>query len=360
MALKQILTLQLLPKSHSYTSLSISPNGKYLALTTALQSITIYRISNNTNITSLIPHSKLYTDHLEGINKIIWSPDSQCIASASDDCTIEITHIKYGKLQTLIGHTAPVITIKYSYKGNLLFSGSMDESIKIWNVSASGIYSGSTFTNSSSLLTAPMKTISAHSDPVVVLDMPSKDSSILASGSFDGLIRIFDTQTGNCLKTLTYDKDWAKEGGLPIINLQFSYNGKYLLVKSMDGVLKLWDYVSGQVLRTFTCTASPDSSNDIDMTKNAAKVVSNESSLNGKHCTGISFLYETNNNNKVIIIDGDDFGDLKSWDVQTQTLLDNIKSANRSYDNCIIDLACHKNMVFSLSLNGLLSVWKWL
>ena len=51
-----------------------------------------------------------------------------------------------------------------------------------------------------------LRTIPAHSDPVTSVDF-SKDGNTIVSGSYDGLVRIWDTD-GKCLKTLNEDTNY--------------------------------------------------------------------------------------------------------------------------------------------------------
>ena len=264
------------------------------------------------------------------ISEVAWSPDNQCLASASDDFTIEITHLTHGCLHRLMGHTAPVISLTYNDSGNLLFTSSMDESIKIWDTFHGAI----------------LKTISAHSESVVSLSIcPDRDSSVLASGSFDGLIRLFDTRTGHCLKTLTYDKDWKSDDGVvPISQVRFSPNGKFLLVSSFDGIVKIWDCVRGYVVRTF----KPSDGESVAL----------------KHCCGIDFLAQEGSNSEKLptplVVSGYETGQIYCWDSNTKELL--YSSANddlHHVNSPIMSIHCYKNLMCSLSLNGECYVWQW-
>ncbi|KAG8929738.1 WD domain protein [Tulasnella sp. 418] len=69
---------------------------------------------------------------------------------------------------------------------------------------------------------------------------------MIVSCSYDGLIRIWDTATGQCLKTLVED-DNPHCG-----HVRFSPNGKYILSSTMDSTIRLWNYHSGRVLKTYT------------------------------------------------------------------------------------------------------------
>lgn len=300
------------------TSVKFSPNGEFIAIVDGME-ILIYELSTQKFVNSV------YTSHIKPISDICWSPDSQCISSASDDFSIEIIHISYGQLYRLMSHTAPVISLCYNSKGNLLCSASMDESIKIWD------------TLNGKLL----RTISAHSEAVVSIDIPQFDSSILSSGSYDGLIRIFDIATGHCLKTLTYDKDWKRETGVvPISQIKFSRNGKFLLVKSLDGVVKIWDCVRGYVVRTFNAT-------------------SDESRYQMHFSCGMGFLYPKEDDSSAIVVSGYEDGEIYCWNASNKELLYVLKDDAYHKGSPIISIDCYDDIVCSLSLNGECYLWNW-
>ncbi len=54
---------------------------------------------------------------------------------------------------------------------------------------------------------------------------PPTDGTILASASFDGLLRLWDTANAHCLKTLALDKDTT-----PVNFVCFSLNGGWLVM----------------------------------------------------------------------------------------------------------------------------------
>ena len=90
-----------------------------------------------------------------------------------------------------------------------------------------------------------LKTLPAHSDPVSAVHF-NRDGSLVVSSSYDGLCRIWDTASGQCLKTLIDDDN------PPVSFVKFSPNGKYILAATLDNTLKLWDYSKGKCLKTYT------------------------------------------------------------------------------------------------------------
>lgn len=301
-----------------------SPNGLLLAI---IQDLTILIYSTQQQDFKLV--SQMATSHISPISDLVWSPDGQCIATASDDYSIEIIHWKYGHLHQLVGHTAPVTNLIYNPRGNLLYSSSMDESIKVWDVLNGSI----------------SKTISAHSESVISISLSPGDPTILCSGSFDGLIRIFDSQTGHCLKTLTYDKDWKREndGVIPIVKVEVAYNGKYILVKSLDGVIKLWDCVRGNVIRVFATTKSDDDENT-----NAWK----------KCLTDCRLFYPKDPNKDPLVINGDDTGNVYYWNCN-KPMAPQILTSHSESPIISIDTNTEFNLISILSVDGTCSIWKY-
>ncbi|QLG74957.1 hypothetical protein HG535_0H02840 [Zygotorulaspora mrakii] len=300
------------------TSAKISPDGGLVAMVQGTV-ILVYKIDD----TGFAEFRMVVTSHSRSISDVCWSPDGKCVATASDDFTVEITHLSYGLIHRLVGHTAPVVSLCFNAKGNLLFSSSMDESIKIWDV----------------LNGSQLRTIAAHSESVVSIDVPQCDGSVLSSGSYDGLIRIFDTSSGHCLKTLTYDKDWKSETGVvPISQVKFSANSKYLLVKSLDGVVKLWDCIRGYVVRTFK-RESDDSQQLV-------------------HSCGMDFLYPQDDS-PPLVVSGYETGDIYCWDSATKKLLYVLRDNERHRDHPIMSIDCKGNLMCSLSLNGECYLWDW-
>lgn len=57
--------------------------------------------------------------------------------------------------------------------------------------------------------------------------------------------RIWDTSTGQCLRTLVHEDNPA------VANVCFSPNGRFVLAFNLDNCIRLWDYVAGSVKKTY-------------------------------------------------------------------------------------------------------------
>lgn len=226
----------------STTSVKVSPDGRCFATSSSDSTIRVFNFETGEFITEL-------SGHTMGISDIAFSPiNADVIASCSDDMTIRLWSIEAKKcIKILKKHTYHVTTIKFTSKGNILISGSADETITIWDLS-----SGKT-----------LKTLAAHADPVLSICL-TPDNTIIISASYDGLMRLFDLETGQCLKTLTYNSTSHGTAtasindtlNFPISNVEISPNGKYILSSSLDGVIRLWDYMNNKIIKTYNGIAS--------------------------------------------------------------------------------------------------------
>lgn len=78
-----------------------------------------------------------------------------------------------GSTKVMRGHTSFVACVAFSPQGNLLASGSYDETIRIWDVKKGKC----------------LRVMPAHSDPVSAVDF-SRDGTLLVSCGHDGLMQV--------------------------------------------------------------------------------------------------------------------------------------------------------------------------
>jgi COMPASS component SWD3 len=130
-------------------------------------------------------------------------------------------------IRTFRGHTSYVFCCNFNPQGSVIATGSYDESVRLWDTRTG----------------KEAKIIEAHADPVTSVQF-NCDGTLLATGSYDGLCRVWDGLSGVCLKSLLADKT------LPQVScVKFSPNGKYLLVSTLNNKIRLWDY-SNSVFKT--------------------------------------------------------------------------------------------------------------
>ncbi|RDA85621.1 hypothetical protein CP532_3532 [Ophiocordyceps camponoti-leonardi (nom. inval.)] len=213
----------------------ISPDGRFVASASADATLKIWNAATGGHIDTLV-------GHMAGVNCLAWTPDSKTLASGSDDKAIRLwdritgrpkmrsrrSHSSGGQMSALRGHHNYIHCLAFSPKGNILASGSYDEAVFLWDVRAGRL----------------MRSLPAHSDPVSGIDF-CRDGTLVVSCSTDGLIRVWDTSTGQCLRTLVHEDNPA------VTNVCFSPNGRFVLAFSLDNSIRLWDYVTGTVKKTY-------------------------------------------------------------------------------------------------------------
>lgn len=218
------------------------------------------------------------TAHSSWVTCIAVSPTAATFASSSLDDTIKVWNLSTGELLlNLTGHNRGVNTITISPDGRTLVSGSDDYTVRVWS-----------FLNG-----ALLGALTGHNRDVNAVAI-SPDGKLLVSGGEDRTIRLWSMSTGALLKTL------AEVAGM-IKTIAISPDGKLLASGGLDNKVKLWNLRTGEHLQT--CVGH----------------------LNPVHT--ITFTADGNT-----LITGSKDKTIRLWDVQTgqlmRTLTDHIRDVN--------------------------------
>ena len=175
-------------------------------------------------------------------SKAVWSallsPDDRTLISGGEDrdpfnnsfFPVKIWNLNTAEVPNLLnqGHTAPISSLSLSQDGKILASGSQDNTIKIWDVAGEKL----------------IRTLKGHTAPVwsVVL---SHDGKTLVSGSQDNTIKIWDVETGTVRHTLTEHND-------VVYSVALSPDERTIASGSQDFTVKLWNAETGELIRTLS------------------------------------------------------------------------------------------------------------
>ncbi|MFT7584058.1 MAG: WD40 repeat protein [Cellvibrionaceae bacterium] len=169
-----------------------------------------------------------YLGHEKSVLSVSFSPGGQMLASGSHDQTIrlwDMTALVKDPLaqQTVLeGHEGSVRSVSFSPDGQMLASGSDDQTIRLWDMTD---------------LSAQPTVLEGHEGSVRSVSF-SPNGQTLASGSYDGTIRLWDMGqnkwAGAQPTVLEGHEGW-------VLSVSFSPDGQMLASGSHDGTIRLWD-----------------------------------------------------------------------------------------------------------------------
>ena len=200
-------------------AIDFSPDGQFLAIADQNCQVILWSVATRQRV--WIRH-----EHQNSVYAVAFSPDGQWLASASTDQTLKLWEVATGTCrQTLSGHQSEVYAVAFSPSGERLVSGSKDGTLKVWEM-ASG---------------ECLQTCTGHQGAVFAVAF-REDGAQIASGSSDQTIKLWDNQ-GTCQQTLTGHDNW-------VLSVAYCPRSHILGSCSPDHTVKLWDSQTGRRLQT--------------------------------------------------------------------------------------------------------------
>lgn len=167
---------------YSIHGLCFSPDNKYLAVGTSDGSVRIWELGEAKKC------KMSFKLHSNGVNTLLFTPDAMRLFSGSSDGSIRVIDMNAGRQVLHIDDVNSVIW-SLALSGNVLYAGYSDKMIRAFDV-----------TNGSCVATSVIR----HDAWVTSVSL-SPDGKRLISGSMDGRIILWDSDTLDLIEIIVHD-----------------------------------------------------------------------------------------------------------------------------------------------------------
>lgn len=286
------------------------------------------------------------TGHTSWVTTVAFNPKTPTLVSGSIDDTLRVWNWQTGQIiYTLEGHARGVNQVAIGAGGQVLASCGDDDLVRVWNLADGSL----------------IHTLQGHLRDVTTVAI-GVQGFLLASGSEDRTLKLWKLDKGNLLKTLT--------GSAGMIKTVALANSDRLLVSGgMDNKVRLWNLETGELIKVMAghvnsvnqVAVSPDSqliaSASKDRTIRLWSVETGDllHTLTG-HTQEVNTVQFSPDNR--FLVSGSSDGTLKIWDGKaTEPTYSLMGHANPVYS---VSIHLSNHLIASASADKTIKVWKWL
>jgi WD40 repeat protein len=166
--------------------------------------------------------------HDKPVRSVAFSPNGQLLVSGSEDNSVRLWDVASGEsLKALRGHSRAVRSALFSPDGNRVLSGGEDQSVRIWNV---GDYE--------EVRVLHATVFSGHEDAVLGARY-SRDGQKIVTASRDRTASLWDATSGQPLRRFDEGHEFLISGAA------FFPDGKHMATGAGDNSVRIWDLTTG-------------------------------------------------------------------------------------------------------------------
>ncbi|KAJ6627887.1 WD40-repeat-containing domain protein [Mycena sp. CBHHK59/15] len=244
------------------SSVAINPSGEWLAFgARKLGQLLVWEWQSESYILK-------QQGHFYDMNTLAYSPDGQTIATGGDDGKVKVwsTHTGFCFV-TFTEHTAPISCVAFAKHGSVLFSASLDGTVRAYDlvryrnfrtftspspvqfsalaVDPSGEVVAAGSTDSFEVFMWSVQTgklldvLTGHEGPISALAFSPSGANQLASGSWDHTVRVWSVfGRSRAVEPLTLTSD--------VLAVTFRPDGRELAASTLDGQITFFDVEQGK------------------------------------------------------------------------------------------------------------------
>ena len=195
----------------------------------------------------LRPVIRTFYDHVGTVNCLAFHPRQPILFSGSADKTIKIFDLTRGgvnkKAMVSISDVAPVHVVCPHPSGDFVLAGTQHPVIRLYDVNTQQCYSS--YYQSAGV-------VSVHKSAITDIKSAA-DASFFASTSADGNILIWDGVSNRAVNRMI-----GPHNTQPTYSCQWSRNNRYLMTTGGDHRIRLWDMRTGKQLLVYSPNPKSD------------------------------------------------------------------------------------------------------
>ncbi|MCC7476220.1 MAG: protein kinase [Pirellulales bacterium] len=194
------------------------------------------------------PNYTRLAGHGGPVRSVVFSPNGQLLLSGSEDNSLRVWDVAAAEgVKTLRGHGSMVRSCAFSPDGHWALSGGDDESVRLWNVQGY-----------QEVRVLHATVFAGHEDAVLGARF-SRDGRQIVTASRDRTASMWDAATGKPVRRFQEGHDFL------VSSVAFFPDGRRLATGAGDNTVRLWDATAGTQLAVLpntgpvgTLAASPD------------------------------------------------------------------------------------------------------
>lgn len=210
------------------------PDGQQLLSAAYDNTVRIWQVQPELAVNQL-RENRILREHMDRVNAIAWSPDGSQIATGSEDGSIRVWDVVSGKMieTNYQSDLWGVQALDYSPDGRYLAAGGGENLVRIWVLTEDTRFRRAQYEHGRS-------SIPGVGNPMGISVVAwSPDSSTLASGGYDALVKLWAAEGDG-------DADILRQGGWHPLSLHWFGDSERLLLGTRGP--EIWDVVAGEQL----------------------------------------------------------------------------------------------------------------